>query len=203
MKKDVVHQSRCITFSQTYIEELSDRFDSDLSRVFMPSKFSPIALEAVSLLSRILSLVQTADASAMYMEGMVQQLLSLLINDYTANTDSKRDCSISESDRCGVQNVASYLLEQYAQPIAVKTLEQVAFMGKTKLSCLFRQQYGMTLFSFLQKVRMEKAEELLVQTDLSIGEIMRQVGYSNLSGFTECFKRTTGYAPTQYRRQPE
>ena len=56
---------------------------------------------------------------------------------------------------------------------------------------------------YLKLIRMQKAEQLLLSTFLSVKEIMNRVGISNESYFSREFKRTFGLAPLQYRNSIE
>jgi len=79
--------------------------------------------------------------------------------------------------------------------VAVK----VAFTSAGNLSRLFRQRYGMNFRAYLQKLRLEKAAELLASTKLPVGTIARRVGYRDFSRFGQHFKRMYGVEPRRWR----
>ena len=64
----------------------------------------------------------------------------------------------------------------------------------------FRKVHGMPMYSFLQKVRLDKAEESLRNTGKSIAEIAEEAGYANQSKFCSLFKSNYGVTPSEYRR---
>lgn len=68
-------------------------------------------------------------------------------------------------------------------------------------SVLFRKETGMTFPSFLRKVRVEKAVELLEDPYLKIADICYQVGYKYPQQFSNEFKRVTGVYPSQYKKR--
>lgn len=76
---------------------------------------------------------------------------------------------------------------------------QVAFTSPGNLSRLFRQRYGLSFQAYLQKLRMEKAAELLAATRLPIARIARRVGYRDVSRFGQHFKRRFRATPRQWR----
>jgi AraC-like DNA-binding protein len=76
---------------------------------------------------------------------------------------------------------------------------QVAFTSPGHLSRLFRQHHGLSFQGYLQKVRLEKAAELLRATRLPVARIARRVGYRDVSRFGQHFKRIFGVSPKQYR----
>jgi AraC-like DNA-binding protein len=85
-------------------------------------------------------------------------------------------------------------------------LDQVAkticFTSAGNLSRLFRQQYGVSFQGYLQKVRLEKAADLLGTTHLPVTWIARRVGYLDVSRFGQHFKRRFGFTPSHWREQP-
>ena len=60
--------------------------------------------------------------------------------------------------------------------------------------------YGTSIAAHLKEHRLEKATQLLRETDLTMAEIARQVGYESQSKFTAAFKEQYGLLPTAYRR---
>ena len=76
---------------------------------------------------------------------------------------------------------------------------KVAFTSAGNLSRLFRQRYGLSFRSYLQKLRMEKAAELLAETRLPIASIARRVGYRDCSRFGQHFQRIYRTIPSRWR----
>lgn len=68
------------------------------------------------------------------------------------------------------------------------------------LKMYFRKVYGVPIYTFLQNVRLQKAEEDLRKTRKSIADLAEEAGYSNPSKFCALFKKTYGVTPTEYRR---
>ena len=77
---------------------------------------------------------------------------------------------------------------------------RVAFTSPSNLSRLFRQHYGMSFQRYLQRLRMQKAADLLRTTQLPVGTIARRVGYRDASRFGEHFHRHFKVAPTRWRK---
>ena len=82
------------------------------------------------------------------------------------------------------------------------SLEQVAEQFRITPQTLrrrFKQATGMTLISAMTEMRIARAKELLVNTDLDIRDILAQAGYFDASSFTRLFRAATGMSPRQYR----
>jgi len=76
---------------------------------------------------------------------------------------------------------------------------KVAFTSPGNLSRLFRQRYGLSFQAYLQKLRLEKAAELLTTTRLPVATIARRVGYRDGSRFGQHFKRMFRCEPRRWR----
>ena len=65
---------------------------------------------------------------------------------------------------------------------------------------LFKSAYGMTPIDFLTRKRLQKARQLLVETDAPIGDIAQRCGFSSLYYFSRVFKASQGQSPSEYRK---
>jgi AraC-like DNA-binding protein len=101
-----------------------------------------------------------------------------------------------------LQRAAAYLAFHYHRPIQLKEVAaNVAFTSPGHLSKLFREHYGISFQTYLQRLRLEKAAELLRQTALPIARIARRVGYQDVSRFGQHFKRQYGDTCSQWRKK--
>lgn len=138
-------------------------------------------------------------AAQLFYEGKVAQAISLLIarEEALRKPGEKR---LPDQDRVQLENVTSYLDEHYSDGVTLDRLTKIACMGKTKLKSTFRRVHGCTITEYTQALRMRKAERLLSDTDYSMHRIAGMIGYSTSSRFAELFRRSTGLAPSEYRR---
>ncbi len=96
---------------------------------------------------------------------------------------------------------AHYLREQTGQAATVADLARRFGVSQTVLKECFRSLYGESVAAYSRRLRMEKAAELLLNTDVNILEVAMQVGYSNASKFARAFQATMGCTPKAYRRK--
>ena len=83
------------------------------------------------------------------------------------------------------------------------SLESVAnhfFINKHYLARLFKEQYGVTLVTYLQQVRITHAKRMLRFTDKSIEETGLECGIGDLNYFSRVFKKLEGVSPSEFRR---
>lgn len=81
----------------------------------------------------------------------------------------------------------------------VSYVAQAFSLSASGLSHKFKDRMGKNISDYIMEKRLEWAKQLLRDTRLSIGEIARQVGYSNAPGFARIFKLRVGMTPGEYR----
>ena len=72
-------------------------------------------------------------------------------------------------------------------------------IGKTKLKKGFKQYYGISPFTYLRKQRMIKSGKLLLETNKTIKQIAKVVGFGYATNFTTAFTFYYGITPNEYR----
>lgn len=70
-----------------------------------------------------------------------------------------------------------------------------------RLSRLFREHMGTTVFGYVRELRLRKSQELLGDSDMSMQDIAGWVGYTSACNFTTAFRQKTGITPSQFRQQ--
>lgn len=93
----------------------------------------------------------------------------------------------------------SHIHDHYDEPIDIAILAGLENYNPTYFNKWFKNQMGYSPHRYLMKVRIDKAKELLINTDFEITDIALQVGYSNHSSFTRVFKELEGITPYQFR----
>ena len=87
----------------------------------------------------------------------------------------------------------------FAQPLDVPALARVAHVSPAHFSRQFRLVFGETPHAYLQRRRVERAMELLRETDRSVTEICFDVGFNSLGTFSRTFRSVVGEPPSSYR----
>ncbi|EGG34923.1 response regulator transcription factor [Paenibacillus sp. HGF5] len=100
-----------------------------------------------------------------------------------------------------MDRLLEYIKDHYADPITLTGVARQFHFNASYLSSYFASYNGEGFSEYLNKIRLEKAMELLLTTELTISEISASVGYSDQSYFTKVFKKQTGISPSQFRRQ--
>jgi AraC-like DNA-binding protein len=87
----------------------------------------------------------------------------------------------------------------YAEPLDVVALARQAHVSPWHFSRRFKEAFGETPHQYVLTRRVERAQELLRNTDLSVTEICLEVGFQSLGSFSAAFHRVAGMTPTAYR----
>lgn len=75
------------------------------------------------------------------------------------------------------------------------------YLNPDYLTRIFKKKTGFSISAYLQQVRMEKAKQLLIHTELSISTISLECGYTNFSYFSTLFKNSTSLNPKEFRKK--
>ncbi len=89
----------------------------------------------------------------------------------------------------------------YAEPLDVPALAREAFCSQAHFIRSFKRAFGETPHQYLLRRRIERAQELLRGTNLTVTEISLEVGFRSLGSFTTAFGEHTGEPPTAYRER--
>jgi AraC-like DNA-binding protein len=87
----------------------------------------------------------------------------------------------------------------FASPLDVAALARTAHVSPSHFSRRFKAAFGESPHQYVLSRRVERAQELLRNTELSVTEICPEVGFQSLGSFSAAFHRVTGRTPTAYR----
>lgn len=99
-----------------------------------------------------------------------------------------------------VEKCVHQILFHYADPLSLEILAEANSVSTSYLSTLFHKETGKTITSFINETRINRSILLLNTTNLSIGEIAAQCGFSDANYYTRTFKKIKGITPLAYRK---
>ena len=116
---------------------------------------------------------------------------------------------LDQHDYCGscpaeqlevIRQVHRFLTEHLDSRITIEQLSRQFLMNPSTMKELFKEVYGSSIAAHIRQHRMERASALLLESDDSVAQIARTVGYESQSKFTSEFKKAFSMLPTEYRR---
>ncbi|SFI34753.1 two-component system, response regulator YesN [Paenibacillus sp. UNC496MF] len=114
-----------------------------------------------------------------------------------------RERQSKEAERVDpVAQVLRYVEQHYAEEVGIGQIADLLNVSPSYLSTLFHKRTGVTFMKYLTRLRMGKAEELLLGTRLQVKQIAEAVGYFSTRHFTKLFTETYGKYPSDYRKPP-
>ncbi|NUR95456.1 MAG: helix-turn-helix transcriptional regulator [Kribbellaceae bacterium] len=99
-----------------------------------------------------------------------------------------------------VEAMQRHLRDNLSRPITVRDVAAAAHLSERHAERLFTQQTGDSIMSTLRRLRLELAGQLLLDHTLSITDVARACGYSDVRPFSTAFKRKYGRTPGEHRR---
>jgi AraC-like DNA-binding protein len=94
-----------------------------------------------------------------------------------------------------------YLMNHYREEIDLNLLANLVNMAEGSLCRFFKENLGITIFEYLNQVKIDFACKLLMDPDIGILDVCLDSGFNNLSHFNKQFRKNTGVTPSNYRKR--
>lgn len=140
--------------------------------------------------------VDIPDYNDSYSVSRLLELLeqsALALSDYCLQKKKQSEASVGAA-------VLAYLNEQYINPdlCAAMTAEKFSLSEKY-IFRIVKEETGMPFGKYVENIRMQKAQKLLQETELSAAEISEKIGFNSITTFYKAFNRKVGMAPIAWR----
>lgn len=132
----------------------------------------------------------------LYLESKVLELIALRLEQSVQDFSSTKSRTILRSSdiRC-IYQAKEILLKNWQHPPSLIDLARQVGLNDYKLKAGFREVFETTVFGYLHLYRMEQAQRLLTQRQMSIREVGQYLGYTNPRCFADAFKKQFGMTP--------
>ena len=107
----------------------------------------------------------------------------------------------AELDR--INTIVNRLMGDLAGPLVAADVAAELGMSESRFSRFFRRSTGNTFTDFVNRVRINRACQLLMENRRAVGHICYEVGFNNLANFNRRFLEIKGMTPTEFRRQSD
>ena len=105
----------------------------------------------------------------------------------------------TQSENPTITKVCDFIQKNLSQDISLEDAAEYANISSFYLSKLFKEEKGISFITYLTDSRLEKAQELLQQSEYSIKEVTSMIGYNDQNYFSRLFKNKFGISPSEYR----
>jgi len=125
----------------------------------------------------------------------IKQWFLSKISEACKNVQNKRE----ERASSVIEQAKSYIRNHFAKDISLDDVSRQVNISPYYFSKIFKEETGENFIEYLTTIRIEKAKELLINTEYSMKEICTMCGYADPNYFSRTFKKNVGLSPTEYK----
>ena len=149
------------------------------------------------MLNEMLYIKDNKDSSPYHLIGH----LFLFLDYLTRSSERLKLTPTNELREFYIKEAMSFIEHNFQNNISVEEIAHVCGLNRSYFGKIFKQTLGKSPQEFLLIYRMMKATELLMLTDLSIGDVGLAVGYENQLHFSRAFKKIYEVSPREWRNR--
>lgn len=98
-------------------------------------------------------------------------------------------------------HAVGFLHQEYQNPITISLLAAECHCSESSLNHMLKKRLGVSMSTYVNKLRVERAERYLLETDDSMLSIALSVGFRDANYFARVFRQLIGIQPTEFRRR--
>lgn len=118
---------------------------------------------------------------------------------YKKMTDAHFDIKLSNDDILRLKMIETELTKDFSlPPLQINELAKKAAMSPSKLKASFKRIYGLPIYQYYQKHRMNKAKAMLLSRNYTVKEVASEVGFINISNFVKAFSKSFDQQPADF-----
>jgi AraC-like DNA-binding protein len=176
------------------LERVRAHLEAGLERVAEPL-LSTGALDEKSFDDLCNAVEENAELSQT-VAGLVEPYRNLFAEMQTA----MQGPTVARQDR-GTRRALTFIREHLSEPLTLAQVARAAGFAPDYFSRIFKRNEGVTFEQYTQKLRVERAKQMLSRTTLSIDGVRHLCGFSTRSYFHRVFKQAVGLTPVEYRER--
>ncbi|MBC7902053.1 MAG: helix-turn-helix transcriptional regulator [Gemmatimonadaceae bacterium] len=160
-----------------------------------------INFELKTILDDIFQTTTKDDFGRLVLQNRVLLLTEKFLHNLLAKeVNGEKKNHVKKEDIERIQTVEKILTQSDLEKFpSINELSRMAMMSSTKLKTRFKEVYGMKLYEYYNRHRLQKAREMIIRSGTTIKDAAYSIGFSNLSNFSRAFKKEFGLLPTQLR----
>jgi len=180
------------------MEQVGDVIKKYLSLKMSAFNYEPMDAEYKRIMGELMSANEASSFEQLIIHNRTMLLMERFFTRiYKKMNDQHFDMKVSNDDIQRLQKVEHELLKDFSVPPPnITKLAKMAAMSPSKLKNAFKEVYGLPIYQYFQKHRMNKAKAMLLSSKYNVKEVGMEVGYSNLSNFAKAFKKSFDQLPS-------
>ena len=187
-------------YSEVPLEDFLNFVSSKETGAFISLKVSQ-KNEIIILLNRILKERESGEPGSDFLNHLLVLelfvLLSRALKMEWENSIKGKSPKLRELINISI----NYIHNNFERDISLGDIAKFVFLSPSYFARAFKEETGISPISYLLKVRIDRAKELLTDTGLKISDIALSVGFSNQQRFNEMFKKYAKLTPLQHRKK--
>jgi AraC-like DNA-binding protein len=178
------------------VDNLLSKYFSDFVQ---SGAIDPLDVEYRTILKELMKENITHPLAVNFIQNRTLLLIEKFLLKLVAQEKPAADkLKFTDNEIVRLMKIESMLINDFSvTPPNISYLSRISAMSATKLKTDFKKLYGMPIYEYYQKNRMQRAKLLLLEGKHSIKEVGIKVGYSNLSHFAGSFKKEFGLLPSE------
>ena len=195
VKDEKIYKGYALQISYDYMKECCSEVD-------MFTFQQPDEKVNKALMRTLIEIIRFYESKEKYndirMKSYLQKVVFILLSKLSRE---KSDCLKLKDNKCKnkIVKITKYIEDNYQNELTVQQIADTFKISSGYLSKLFKENLNLTVKKYLYQIRLEHAEEELIETDYSIIDIAFENGFPNTKSFCQIFKRKNHMTPAKFR----
>lgn len=125
----------------------------------------------------------------------------IFLLDICHETNTFSNKSVKTSKDLLLERICEHLIQNLDKNFTLDDIAHKFHIGKSSLTLLFREKYGIGLIAYFNRTKVEKAKQMINENKMNFTEISESLGFSSIHYFSRTFKNVEGVSPSQYKRK--
>ena len=192
-------------FLPGFFDELEHRYPTEFAGIF-EAFAEPWHEEATSAICHTLRRINEERARTVgghvYMQGIVETMVAELACSRATHKQARQAADTRVS--ITIAEEATAMIERAldkGRRVGINEVAERLYTSRSKLCATFKAQTGESLGAYIRRRRIERAQDLLADSALTIAQVAERLDYPQQAAFAQAFKQHTGTTPTAWRSQ--
>lgn len=156
--------------------------------------------DADSIAGFLQNILREADSGLPGCDTVCQAYMEILVTYLMRSTSLTAIDTPAASGNSQCVTIRRYIDAHFKEPLTLDQLADIAHVNKYHLAHSFKEEFGISPISYQLNRRIEESCYLLQQTDMSLSQIARVLGFSSSSYFSQLFRKAKEMSPSEYRK---